>query len=393
MTSGFRLWLTIALLAFATVWPRVADADPLDAAMGKALFDRMWVPAPASTDASDGLGPLFVSRSCTGCHGRGEGSHVVTREDGSQDLSGAVVRFGDAQGATDPFYGLELQTNAVPGLMPEGTARYLPKLDLKLNDRALADGIKAGVRQAPSLFGRAAFDNVSDAEILKRVDADDRDGDGVRGRANIIAGRIGRYGWKAAQVTLEEQVAHAFAFDMGLSSPKQARPYGDCTILETACLTAPNGESVLFKGRELSDDILRVVSVYLGTLRARHRAADPEAADLFAKAGCATCHVPSLATRDGGTVTAFTDLLLHDMGSALDDGVGEPGVKPQEWRTAPLIDGHVREKERRFLHDGSAANVTEAVAKHGGEGARSRDLFNALKPEDRQRLVDYVSGL
>lgn len=393
MTFGVRLWLAVALPIFAIFIPHVADADPLDAAMGKALFDRTWVPAPASTDASDGLGPLFVSRSCTGCHGRGEGSHVVTREDGSKDIAGAVVRFGRADGSTDPFYGLELQTNAVPGLMPEGTAQYLPKLDYKLNDRPLADGVKAGARLAPSLFGRAAFDNVSDAEILKRVDTDDRDGDGVKGRANRTAGGIGRYGWKAAQVTLEEQVAHAFAFDIGLSSPKQPRPYGDCTILETACLAAPNGESALFKGRELSGDILRVVAVYLGTLRARHQTADPGAPALFAATGCATCHVPSLATRDGGSIPAFTDLLLHDMGSALDDGVGEPGVKSSEWRTAPLIDGHVREKERRFLHDGSAATVSEAVAKHGGEGAHSRDLFEALKPEDKQRLVDYVSGL
>jgi CxxC motif-containing protein (DUF1111 family) len=393
MTSEVRLWLKVALLVFAIFTPHVADADPLDAAMGKALFDRTWVPAPASTDASDGLGPLFVSRSCTGCHGRGEGSHVVTREDGSKDIAGAVVRFGRADGSTDPFYGLELQTNAVPGLMPEGSARYLPKLDYKLNDRPLADGVKAGARLAPSLFGRAAFDNVPDAEILKRVDTDDRDGDGVKGRANLTAEGIGRYGWKAAQVTLEEQVAHAFAFDIGLSSPKQPRPYGDCTILETACLAAPNGESPLFKGRELSEDILRVVAVYLGTLRARHGTVDPDAPALFAATGCATCHVPSLTTRDGGSILAFTDLLLHDMGSALDDGVGEPGVKSSEWRTAPLVDGHVREKERRFLHDGSAATVSEAVAKHGGEGARSRDLFEALKPEDKQRLVDYVSGL
>lgn len=393
MTSRCGHWLRIVVVASAMLLPGAADADPLDAAMGKALFDRTWIPAPASTDASDGLGPLFVSRSCTGCHGRGEGSHVVTREDGSQDLAGAVVRFGHGDGTTDPFYGLELQTNAVPGLVPEGSARYLPVLDLKLNDRALGEGVKAGVRQAPSLFGRAAFDNVPDAEILKRVDADDRDGDGVRGRANRTQAGIGRYGWKASQATLEEQVAHAFAFDMGMSSPKQARPYGDCTILQAACLAAPNGESVLFSGRELSNDILRVVSVYLGTLRARHGAVDPEAPALFSKTGCATCHVPSLATRDGSSVPAFTDLLLHDMGSALDDGVGEPGVKPQEWRTAPLIDGHVRKKERRFLHDGSAATVAEAVAKHGGEGARSRDLFNALTPDDRQRLVDYVSGL
>jgi len=393
MTFGVLLWPTVALGVLVALSCRGAQADPLDAALGKALFDRTWVPAPASTDASDGLGPFFLSRSCTGCHGKGEGSHLVRREDGSQDLSGAVVRFGRADGETDPFYGLELQTHAVPGLMPEGHATFLPALRLELNDRPLADGVKAGARQAPSLFGRAAFNAVPDAEILKRADPEDRDGDGIRGRANRTATGIGRYGWKAAQVTLEDQVAHAFAFDLGLSSPRQPRPYGDCTSLQAACLAAPNGESALLNGHELSNDILRLVAVYLGTLRARPEAPDAEASALFSAAGCAACHVPALATRDGGSVPAFTDLLLHDMGSALDDGVGEPGVRSSEWRTAPLLDGHVRQVERRFLHDGSAATVTEAIAKHGGEAARSRDLFEALKPEDKKRLVDYVSGL
>ncbi len=258
MNAIARVCLALALLAIAGLrsWLSLG-ADPLDAALGKALFDRNWIPAPASTDASDGLGPLFTARSCTTCHSRGEGARVVTRDDGSKDIAGAVVRFGRADGTTDPFYGLELQTNAVPGLMPEGSAQFLPKLEYKLNGPPLADGVKAGARLAPSLFGRAAFEDVPDEEILKRADPDDRDGDGVRGRANRTAQGIGRYGWKAAQVTLEEQVAHAFAFDIGLSSPKQPLPYGDCTTLETACLAAPNGESPLFEGHEISGMMLR----------------------------------------------------------------------------------------------------------------------------------------
>ncbi|MBN9247058.1 MAG: hypothetical protein J0I81_06325, partial [Hyphomicrobium sp.] len=116
-------------------------ADQLDAAVGKALFDRQWIPAPASTKATDGLGPLFSSRSCTGCHSRGEGAHVVTRDDGQADIVGAVVRFGKGDGTTDPFYGLQLQTDAVPTLMPEGHARFLPDLKYNLTGPALADGV------------------------------------------------------------------------------------------------------------------------------------------------------------------------------------------------------------------------------------------------------------
>lgn len=115
----------------------------------------------------------------------------MTRDDGKADISGAVVRFGNAGGAIDPYYGLQLQNNAVPGLMPEGQARFLPHLKYNLEGPALATGVHAGVRLAPPLFGRAAFDDVADEEILKRADLDDRNGDGIKGRANVTPRGLG----------------------------------------------------------------------------------------------------------------------------------------------------------------------------------------------------------
>lgn len=365
-------------------------SDPLDAAVGKALFDRQWIPAPSSTDGTDGLGPLFVSRSCTGCHAHADGARIVTRDDGKPDIAGAVVRFGKADGATDPYYGLELQTNAIPGLKPEGDARFLPDLSYNLNGPPLATGGHAGVRLALPLFGKAAFADVADEEILKRAAAQARDGGPVKGRANVTPHGIGRYGWKAAHVSIQEQIAHAFAFDIGLSSPLFPLPYGDCTARETDCLSSPNGESPLFEGRELSSAMIGVVASYLESLQARPAT---DASALFAATGCAACHVPTLKTRDGREIPAFTDLLLHDMGPGLDDGVGEPGVRSFEWRTAPLIHGRLRPEDRRYLHDGSAATVEEAVERHCGEAGHSRALFEALTIEDKKRLVDYVNGL
>ncbi len=391
MNGSLRVLIALLFVAIAPI--DTLRADQLDAAVGKALFDRLWIPAPASTKAADGLGPLFSSRSCLGCHSRGEGAHAVTRDDGQADIVGAVVRFGKADGATDPYYGLQLQTNAVPGLMPEGHARFLPELNYNLTGPALADGVHASVRLAPPLFGRAAFDEVPDEEILKRADPDDRNGDGIKGRANITPKGIGRYGWKAAHVTLDDQIAHAFAIDIGLSSPKMPFPNGDCTKLETACLALPNGESAAFEGREISSAMLGYVESYIKTLRAPADTANSPGAALFGTTGCADCHVPALAARDGRQIPAFTDLLLHDMGPGLDDGAGEPGVKSSEWRTAPLIGHRLPAEQRRFLHDGSAATVEEAVGKHGGEAERSRNLFVALSPDDKKRLVDYVNGL
>jgi CxxC motif-containing protein (DUF1111 family) len=390
MTFAKRLLFSLVQLLLAISVPSAVSGDPLAAALGKALFERQWIPAPASTNASDGLGPLSTSRACTGCHSRGDGAHIVTRDDGKPDIAGAVVRFGKADGTTDPFYGLELQTDAVPGLKPEGGARFLPNLKYNLEGPPLGNGVHAGVRLALPLFGKGAFDDVPDEAILMRAAANAHNGDGVKGRPNVTAHGIGRYGWKAAQVTLEEQIAHAFAFDIGLSSPKQPLPYGDCTKLEAACLASPNGESSLFEGREISSVMLDVVASYLKTLRARALTEPPAA---FVAAGCATCHSPTLTTRDGSQIPAFTDLLLHDMGPALDDGVGEPGVKSFEWRTAPLIGSHLHPEQRRYLHDGSAATVEEAVEKHCGEAGHSRTLFKALAADDKKRLVDYVNGL
>ncbi len=381
---------SIVILLAAGFASSAVRADPLDAAVGKALFDRQWIPAPSSTNGTDGLGPLFVSRSCTGCHARSDGAHVATREDGTQDIVGAVVRFGKADGITDPFYGLELQTNAVPGLEPEGSAHFLPELKYTLNGPALGAGIHAGVRLALPLFGKGAFNDVPDDEILKRAAANARDAGPVKGRANVTPRGVGRYGWKAAHVSLEEQVAHAFAFDIGLSSPLFPLPYGDCTALETTCLAMPNGESPDFEGRELSSQMIGVVASFLKSLRARPVT---EESRLFAATGCASCHTPTLRTKDGREIPAFTDLLLHDMGRGLDDGVGEPGVKSFEWRTAPLISGRVPPERRRYLHDGSAATVAEAIEKHSGEAEHARGLFEALRPDDKTRLVDYVNGL
>jgi CxxC motif-containing protein (DUF1111 family) len=384
------LGVAAAVLASILAGPAGACADPLDAVAGKALFERQWIPSPSSTNGTDGLGPLFTSRSCSGCHVRGDGGFVKQRDDGTLDLSGAVVRFGTADGTTDPYYGLQLQPDAVPGLTPEGVAQFLPRLRYTLNGPPLTPGVHAGVRRAPALFGRARFADIPDEEILRRATINAASGGAVKGRANMTARGIGRYGWKAAHVSLEEQVAHAFAIDIGLSSPIYPLPYGDCTARETECMSAANGESPLFDGREVSRAMIGMVAQYVGTLRPRPIG---EASALFASTGCAACHVPALKTKSGAEIPAFTDLLLHDMGAALDDGVGEPGVKPSEWRTAPLLNGRHAVETRRFLHDGSAATIEEAVAKHGGEAQSSREHFEALTADDKRRLVDYVNGL
>jgi CxxC motif-containing protein (DUF1111 family) len=117
---------------------------------------------------------------------------------------------------------------------------------------------------------------------------------------------------------------------------------------------------------------------------------------IFAQIGCAACHVPSLRTGEHEVrvlsrqeIFAYTDLLLHDMGPELAD-ICVVDASPSEFRTEPLMG--LRHMQR-FLHDGRAATVTDAILAHGGEGARSRDAFAGLEEGEREMLLAFLGTL
>ncbi len=403
-TARSKKFATIlALATTAVALAAAARADEADTLVGRALFRRLWVPAPTRTDAADGLGPLFNARSCAGCH-HDAGPSRIRRDGAATFIEGAVFRVAGPGGARHPWYGRQLQTGSAPGLEAEARARLeiapsggvTPAVTL--TGPPLGDGFHMGARVAPPLRGAALLDRVDEAAVLARASPEAQQRLGLAGRARLIAGaesktRLGRYGWKASQPDLASQTADAFAIDLGLSSPLRPEPYGDCTPAQTACLAMPNGESAAFDGREISAAMLDMVVAYLGSLAPPpHAAPEDHGAALFAATGCAACHAPDMPASDGGTVTVFTDLLLHDMGPDLDDGIAEPGVASSLWRTAPLIDLVTAKGERRYLHDGRAASINEAVSWHGGEAAPARERFSRLSEADRSRLVTYLEG-
>jgi len=378
-----------------------AASGELDAVMGKALFERDWVPAPTSTDASDGLGPLFAARSCAGCHaGPTLAARFTDAPKGRIAGRGFVIRFGDADGRPDPLYGHMLQQQAVQGMRPEGRVVLLASADpakgytydLDLMRGDLDQATRVSARLAPPIVGRALLEQIDGDAVLGHADPGDLDGDGVSGRPRIVDGVLGRYGWKAQSTSLEAQIADAFAVDIGLSSALRPFPHGDCTALEPDCSAAPTGASERYDGHELSPEIVELVAAYVRSLKSPAAKDDEASVALFASTGCATCHVPEMPGWDGGMIAAHTDLLLHDMGEALDDGVGEPGVASAEWRTAPLI-GMAPISGRRYLHDGRAATIDAAIRAHGGEASAALSRYLSLSDEEQQALAAYVESL
>ena len=433
--------------AFSQFSANMPFARELDFKVGNGLFRKLWVSAPSSTRGSDGLGPLFNARACQSCHLKdGRGHPPLTQDDRSVSLflrlsvppstdgERQLLADGRALIVGEPTYGGQLQELAVPGHAAEGRMM----ISYTEQQVTLAGGEVVRLRQpsyriadlgygplhpetmisprlTPQMIGLGLLEAIPEADIRAREDPDDRDGDGISGRANHVwsleHGRVmlGRFGWKAGQPSVLQQSAEAFAGDIGIASYLVRQPYGDCTPAQTLCRSAPHGGTPARPDEEVPAKLMDLVGFYARNLAVPPRR-DPSRPDvlagkaLFSAVGCATCHTPSHVTGDaspdphlrGQRIWPYTDLLLHDMGPGLADGRPEGRASGSEWRTPPLwgigltglVNGHAF-----FLHDGRARSITEAILGHGGEAQRARDAFASLTKSDRDRLLAFVNSL
>ncbi len=414
--------------------------------LGNALFRKLWVAAPSSTQASDGLGPLFNARGCQNCHLKMDAAAPTGDERSSQSMLlrlSVPPRDAEEQALLDsrqlkfipePTYGEQLQDFAVTGLAAEGrmnityvdeavtlddgTVVHLRRPSYAITDLGngpISPDVMVSPRVAPAMTGLGLLEAIPAADILSRADPDDADGDGISGKANEVLEpetgelMLGRFGWKAGAATIRSQSAAAFAGDIGISSPLADRPYGDCTPAQAACLAMPTGEQARLGQTEAPDPVLDLVTFYSQNLGVPQRrdVSDPQVLagkQAFYESGCVACHTPKFVTsRDAPDrqhqfqlIWPYTDLLLHDMGEGLADHRPEGLADGFEWRTPPLwgigltkiVSGHTS-----FLHDGRARSLTEAVLWHGGEAQAARDAFAALPKTTRDALIAFLESL
>ncbi len=412
--------------AFEQPVPGLSSRDRRTFAVGNSLFNQNWVTAPSSTTGRDGLGPLFNAQSCSSCHFRdGRGQPPATLDD---PVRGLLVRLSvlDEEGepVSHPELGDQFQDRAVQGLDPEGSVRIttteqpgtfadgtayslaVPRYELVDQFGEPVDDVLVSPRVAPPVFGVGLLEGIEGDSIVAAEDPDDADGDGISGRAHWVTGAdgqrvLGRFGWKAAVPTVEAQNAGAFNGDIGVTS--SLHPDQPCTEAQAGCRDRPDGGNP-----ELSDDKLATVTFYTRTLAvpARRQVRQP-ATDrgeaVFARLGCASCHTPEqrsgpseVTALSEQTFRPYTDLLLHDMGPALADDRPDRDASGSEWRTPPLwgvglvpvVNDHTR-----YLHDGRARNLAEAVLWHGGEAEAAQRRFTELPAADRRALLDFLESL
>ena len=288
--------------------------------------------------------------------------------------------------------GENIRTQATPLLRAAGVER----------ETTPTSATEVGRFLPPFLFGLGLVEAIPERAILEAEDPDDRDGDGLSGRAGRTPdGRLARFGRKAEFATIQEFVEGALRLEMGLTS----RP-GDRDLMNGGPLP-PGADPV--PEPEVDRRTVELLSAFVRFLAAPVRAAprsrahqDTVAAGerLFHQAGCATCHTPSLHTgahEVAGlrrrTVYLYSDLLLHDMGPTLADGIEQGQATGSEFRTAPLWGVGRR---GAFLHDGRATSLLDAVLAHAkalGDAFRRRQLGDMTLAVGDPERVTIEAGL
>ena len=250
---------------------------------------------------------------------------------------------------------------------------------------------------------------MTDAEILANADPDDLDGDGISGRPNWIdlpsfvvprenavmqGGKyLGRFGKRAIAYSIFEQIVKAYKEDIGINTSYDP-------------IDTYTGQPVT---EEVDNQQVLDLEFYMRTLRAPIPRADLDkehlrGQQLFRDLKCASCHIPKMTTGDSPIkalafkeFSAYTDLLLHDMGTGLDDGYAEGESKTYEWRTPALwglgLAPDSQGGSYHLLHDGRAGSIDEAILFHGGEAAESRTNYRNLLQADKDAIIKFLESL
>lgn len=331
-----------------------------------------------------GLGPIFNERSCAACHVAGGigGAGAIT-----------VTRFGRM--VHGKFDAMEAQG---------GSLLQSKAIDPEVQEFVPATANVLARRLTTPLFGAGLIEAIDDENIIQN--ALRRQPDRVSGRAALVFDvasgktRVGRFGWKAQQATLLAFAGDAYLNEMGITNrffPEENAPNGNKSLLKKWDRVADIEDAVdPATGQGDVDHAADFMRLLAPPLPLRMTASALAGARIFDRIACSACHVPTMITGKHAVlalayqpVALHSDLLLHYMGK-LGDGIAQADAKAQEIRTAPLWGLRVRGP---YLHDGRAKTVDEAIRAHEGEGAASRDRYEALSPAERRRLLDYLGSI
>jgi len=383
----------------------------------------------------EGLGPTMNLDSCGGCHSQ-------PAIGGSSPKVNPQVAFATAEGAN----------NTVPSFIsangPVREARFVKNADgtpdggvhalFTIAGRSDAPGCKLAqprferevanhnviFRIPTPVFGAGLNEQIPDAAILanQASGAAQKRELGIRGRANFaISGRtisgqtnnngndgtVARFGWKAQNKSLLLFSGEAYNVEMGITSE----------LFQTERDETPSCQFTKVPNTVTNTDadtpLEAISAIEKFAFFQRFLAPPTQSPDkpggshsigrgrtLFTSIGCALCHTPMMRTGDSTVgalrnrlVNLYSDLLVHDMGDGLADGVSQGQAGPREFRSAPLWGLGQR---IFFLHDGRTKNLVEAIQEHASTGSEANGVirnYNNLRESQQQDILNFLRSL
>ena len=370
----------------------------------------------------EGLGPTMNLDVCSGCHAQ-------PAVGGTSPFTNPQVAFANANGATNripPF----IQTDG-----PVREARFVRNPDGTRDGGVHALFTIAGRADAPGcvlaqpdfdaqlalgnvifriptpLFGAGLIEQIPD-KVIRANQASNailKGALGISGRTNHNGndGTIARFGWKAQNKSLLLFSGEAYNVEMGISNElfqTERDETASCQFTGVPNnITIPDATTPL-----LASSAIERFALFQRFLAAPTPSPDmPGGASsiasgrsLFVNVGCALCHTPALHTGRSSVaalqnqqVALFSDLLLHDMGVGLADGISQGQAGPREFRTAPLWG---LGKRIFFLHDGRTSDLAVAIQAHRSFGSEANVVvrdYNYLWESQKQDLFNFLRSL
>jgi CxxC motif-containing protein (DUF1111 family) len=269
------------------------------------------------------------------------------------------------------------------------------------------------------VFGAGLIENIPDEAILANMNANQRVKNfmGISGHPNRSGndGTISRFGWKAQNKSLMIFTGEAYNVEMGVTnelfmneraSPDEAGLPDECKLNPTPediTNTSPNATTA--QGQSDAGGFsmyMRLLAPPTPSSTAPGGATSiSNGRNAFMLVGCALCHTPTLQTGPSSitadlnkaNVNLFSDLLVHNMGNNLADGVSQGGAAGDEFRTAPLWGLGQR---IFFLHDGRTSDLMDAIHQHASRGSEANAVienFRRLPPRMQQDVLNFLRSL
>ena len=386
----------------------------------------------APETVAEGLGPRMNLDSCKGCHSQ-------PASGGSSPAVNPQVAFATLAGGTDtvpPFItanGPVRETRYVRNAdgSPDGGVHAIFTINgrtgssthcnMQQPDYATQLAANNVIFRIPTpTFGAGLIENIPDSAIIGNAtsNAPTKTSLGIRGRPNFqVSGRtisgqtnnngndgtVARFGWKAQNKSLLLFAGEAYNVEMGITNElfqTERDETGSCQYA-----TVPNDTTNLAAGTLSGIEQFAIFMRFLApptpsTDTPGGSASIGRGNRLFDSIGCALCHTPSMQTGNAAVaalrnkaVNLYSDLLTHDMGDGLADGVSQGQAGPREFRTAPLWGLGQR---LFFLHDGRTTDLVTAIGAHSSSGSEGNGVvsnFNQLNENQKQDLLNFLRSL